>query len=64
MAELDRSHVGLHEMTVVDHVVLPAFEEVPKGSLASSLFKFEHQPHLRKHMRQKQLVAEVQLQDP
>jgi hypothetical protein len=36
IAKLNSSHVGLKQMSVVENVVLPSFQELIQGSLSSS----------------------------
>lgn len=60
--ELDGSHICLHQMAVVEDVILPAFQEDVQCSLSSSLFLPQNPSHLIKYLREEDLLSIIDLE--
>ena len=64
ISELDGRHVRLKQMSVVENIVLPAFQVFVQRSLPSSFFIAECPPHLVEDLRQKHFMGVFYLEYP
>jgi len=61
--ELNRSHVCVHQVTVVSNLILPPLNTMGQNSLSILLFNSNLDFELREYLREKDLIARLFMQN-